>query len=133
MVIGLKKYTLQFGSIVLVMAMLSITMTQVHAQASIQQSIPTGNQAGILGTVIINNIDSNARVDISCQIGSVVGIGNPTLVQRSFGPGWRQYWCPFGTAFPGPGYYWVILSVVISEPGAQSYTLIDTSSPVHIA
>jgi len=141
MVITLKKFLMQFGSIILVMVMLSITMTQVRAQGIVQQSIPTGSQAGVLGTVTINNIDSNAQVEISCQIGSssIGSIGIPTLVQRSFGPGTRQYWCPFGRAFPGPDYYWVILSVVITEPcgvvrcGGSSYTLIDTSSAVHIA
>lgn len=136
LVLDLKKYLLQLGSIILVMAVLSITITQVHAQArfrpTIQQQIPTGNRSGVIGSVVIDNIHMNAWVEISCQIGSIYGVGSTTLVQRNFGPGWRQYWCPFTGTFPGPSYYWVILSAGISEPGGQSYTLVDTSPPVWI-
>jgi hypothetical protein len=141
LVLDLKKYLLQFGSIILVMVVLSMTITQVQANGTIRQQIPTGNRSGLIGSVVIDNIHADTGVEISCQVGSIYGIGGTTLVQRNFGPSlsfgderraWQQYWCPFTGAFPGVGYYWVILYAAISEPGGQSYTLVDTSPPVWI-
>ena len=53
-----------------------ITITQVQAQENcLQLGSITGNQAGISGGVGIFNIDSNALVEISCQISSASGVG----------------------------------------------------------
>ena len=59
----------------------------------------------------IFNIDPNALIEISCQIGSASGIGPAMLLQRSSGSGWRPFFCPFfGGMIPVIGnYYWVII------------------------
>ena len=138
----MKKASLGFVAIALIV-MLSLTQVQVQAQGiSPQLDHLSGNRAGISGWLGISDIDSNKLVEISCQIGSSNGMGATIPLERSYGPGWRPFFCPFtGGGYVGASYYWVVVYAVYSDPCnlpncatdyLTSHPLMLVSSPILI-